>query len=220
MQYHSLLWLSTKAYHRTSTPLPPYFPLMLASLEIICSFQVEKSPVVRLTGCCFGALISSKLMVTVESLVPLPGRGDQDGERACISAILGIRYGEDLLTPLQLRIINFRKVVSVILDEIDTLFTDSEGRPVNILPRKLLVDTAKLTFDDLADRLCGSSKVTTMGLPLDQQQLLQGTYSDIYNAFGSYRQKHEMVKALNRLQRKLEKLLPAGLWDQESLEDE
>jgi hypothetical protein len=120
---------------------------MLASPEIIRHFQAEKDPVVRLTGCCFGALIASKLMDTLESPVSFSGH-DQDAKLACISAILGIGHREDLLTPLPTSHHQFPKVVSLISDEVDALFTDSEGMPVDILPRNMLVDTAKLTLYD------------------------------------------------------------------------
>ncbi|KAN0137312.1 hypothetical protein V8E53_004757 [Lactarius tabidus] len=59
------LWLSYKAYHRTSTPLPPYFSLILSSPDIIRHLQAEKDPVVRLTGCCFGALIAKGVPVDI-----------------------------------------------------------------------------------------------------------------------------------------------------------
>jgi hypothetical protein len=195
------LWLSCKAYHRTSTPLPPYFPHMLSSPDIIRHFQAEKDPVVRLTGCCFGALISSKLADTLKSPVSF-STNDQDAKLACISAILGPGHREGLLTPYKVRIINFQKIVSLISDEIDAFFTDSEGVPVDILPRNILVDTAEITLYNLADRL-HDSKFIPQKLPVDQHQLLQGTYSDIGDAFGLYRREHETVNALDRLQTKL-----------------
>jgi hypothetical protein len=205
------LWLSGNAYHHTSDPLPPYFPLMLASPEMFHHFQTEQDPVAHLTGCCFGALISSKLMDTLDSESPVSfSTNDQDAKLACILAILGRGHHEELLTPHHIRIINFRKVVSLILGEIDTLFADSEGMPVDTLLRDMqLADTAKLTLRSLADRL-RDSRFIPGGLPLVQRQLLQETYSDIEDALGLYRRKHETVMALTRLSRKLAYLLSAG----------
>ncbi|KAN0137242.1 hypothetical protein V8E53_004952 [Lactarius tabidus] len=203
------LWLSGKAYHRTSTPLPPYFPLMLASPEIIRHFQAETDPVARLTGCCFGALIASKLVDTLKGPVSLSGH-NQGAGLACIPAILGIGYGEDLLTPHQFHIINFWRVISLISGEIDTFFTDSEGMPLDTLRGNILhVDTAKLTFHILADRL-RDTKFIRGELPMDQRQLLQETYSDIDDAFELSRRKHETVNAFDRLRTTLDGLLPAG----------
>ena len=203
------LWLSSRARHRTSHPLPYPFPLMLASPEMIHNFQTERDPFARLTGCCFGALIASKLVDTLDlgTYVFFSPR-DQGAEWACISAILGTRYRDALLRPYQLRIINFRNVVSLILGEIDTLFTDSEGMPVVTLRgNMLLVETTKATLCILADRL-GDGRFIPRLLPIDQRLLLQETFSDVEDAFGLHRLKHETVNALDRLQQKLENLLP------------
>ncbi|KAN0137324.1 hypothetical protein V8E53_004769 [Lactarius tabidus] len=200
------LWHSGKAYHRTSDPLPPYLPLILASPEIIHHLQAEKDPVARLTGCCFGALIASKLMDTLESPVSLHGH-DQDAKLECISAILSPGRSENLLTPYQLHIMNYRKVVWLILGEIDTWFTDSEGMPVDTLRGNiLLVDTAKLTLHILADRL-RDSRFIPGWLRMDQRQLPQET--DIEDAIGLHRRKQETLIALTRLRWKLEILIPA-----------
>jgi hypothetical protein len=200
------LWLSGNAYHRTSDPLPPYFPLMLASPEMIHHFQTEQDPVARLTGHCFGALISNKLVDTLKSPVSF-STYDLDAKLACISAILGRSHHEDLLTPHHLRIINFRKVVSLILGEIDTLFTNSEGMPVDtVLQDMLLADTAKLTLHSLADHLRDSVFIPG-GIPSGWSQLLLEICSDIKYAFDLHRSKHETVNALDQLQPKLEILL-------------
>ena len=203
------LWLSSRARHRNSHPLPYPFTLMLASPEMIHNFHTEWDPVARLTGCCFGALIASKLVDTLDSgtYVFFSPR-DQSADWACIYAMLGTSYRDSLLRPFQLRIINFRKIVSLILSEIDTLFTDSEGMPVVTLRgNMLLVETTKTTLCILADRL-GDSRFIPRLLPIDQRLLLQETYSDVEDAFGLHRLKHETVNALDRLQQKLENLLP------------
>ena len=197
------LWLSSKAYHHTSNPLPSYFPLMLASPETIHNFQTEQDSVARLTGCCLGALIASKLMDTLDSkpyrtLKPY----DQDTESTYIYAILGKGYRDTFLWPYQLRIINFRNVVSLISGEIGTLFTDTEGMPVDTLRGNMLVDTTKVTLCVLADRLRDN------GSRPWRVPHLQAMHSDVEDAFGLHRLKHETVNALGRLQQKLENLLP------------
>ena len=207
-----ILWYSSKAYHRTPDSLPPYFPLTLASPEMIHSFQTEQDPVARLTGCCFGALIASKLIDTLdlETFISFSSY-DQDAERVCISAILGTKYRDTLLWPDQLRIINFRNIVSLILSEIDTLFTDSEGMPVVTLQgNMLLVHTIKVTLCILAECFCDTTFIPSWQ-PMDKQQLLQKTYSDVEDAFGLHRSKHETVNALDRLQKKLVNLLPVSI---------
>jgi hypothetical protein len=167
------LWHSVKTYHQTVDllplmrardptsypgPLPPYFPLMLASPEVIHHFKVEPDSFARLIGRCFGALVVSKLVDDLKSPVSLGGY-DQNAELACISAILGTGHREDLLMPYQLRVINFRLVVSLVIGEIDNLFTET-GMPGDML------NTVQLTLSFLADRL-RDSRFIPWGLPLD-----------------------------------------------------
>ena len=71
----------------------------------------------------------------------------------------------------------------------------------------LLVETTKATLCILADRL-GDGRFIPRLLPIDQRLLLQETFSDVEDAFGLHRLKHETVNALDRLQQKLENLLP------------
>ena len=85
------LWHCGKAYHQAPDPLPSYFPLVLARPEISRHFQTEEDPVARMTGCCFGALLVSKLVDTLESHISLSGRV-RNAELACISAILGTEH--------------------------------------------------------------------------------------------------------------------------------
>ncbi|KAH8981018.1 hypothetical protein EDB92DRAFT_218944 [Lactarius akahatsu] len=196
------LWHAGKAYHHNSDPLPPYYPLMLASPEIIHHFQTEQDPVARLTGCCFGALIVSRLVDTFPSPILLSGHVE-DAELACISAILGMGHHEELLSPHQLRIINFQKVVSLLSGEIDILFT-MEGTPASIL------GTAQDTLHDLANRLF-DSRFGFSDVPGDQQRLLLVIHKQVENAVrsDSGRHKDQMVKILKRLRKVLEKLLSA-----------
>ena len=194
------LWHSGKAYHDTSDRLPLYFPLILASPEIIHQFEAEQDPTVRLTGCFFGALIVSKLADTLESPVSLSGH-EQNAELACISAILGPGHPDDLLTPHQLLIINFRKVVFLMSGEIKALFT-VEGMRADML------NTAHLTLCILADRL-RDSRFLPGDLPTDQRRLLQKIYSEVKKAQHSDQLKDQTAKTLYRLRQKLEQIPPS-----------
>ena len=196
------LWHSGKAYHYTSDPLPPYFPLILAGPEITHHFHTEQDPVARLTGCCFGALIVSKLVDTLKSPISLSGHVD-NAELACISAILGTGYREDLLLPHQLRIISFLNLVSLVSGEIDILFT-TERMPADML------DIAQDTLHVLANRLC-DSRFGFEDVPMDQRGLLLDIHVEVQNTVRSDpdRLKDQTVKTLDRLRQALEKILPA-----------
>jgi hypothetical protein len=195
------LWHTGKAHHDASTPLPSYFPLVLSSPELTRRFHTEQDPVARITGCCFGALMASKLVdaLNLESTVSLGDHVD-DAELACISAILGTGHREDLLLPHQLRVINFWKVVSLMSGEIDILFT-AEGTPESIL------DVAQDTLNVLADRLIDSNFVP-QDLPMEQQRLLDDISSEV-KLCSDDRLKDQLVNRLDRLQQILENLLPA-----------
>ncbi|KAH9056368.1 hypothetical protein EDB87DRAFT_1238863 [Lactarius vividus] len=188
------LWCGGKAYHQTPYPLPSYFPLMFARPEITRHFQTEQDPVARITGRCFAALVVSKLVDALESPVSLSGRV-RNPELACISAILGTEHREVLLLPHQLRIINFRNVISGMSGKIDTLFTDA-GMPTDAL------DIARETLHILANRLRDCTFIPE-GLPMDQRRLLQDIMSSL-----DCDQKNEKAKTLDRLREKLEQLLP------------
>ncbi|KAH9018612.1 hypothetical protein EDB84DRAFT_640052 [Lactarius hengduanensis] len=109
----------------------PIFPSCIARPEITCHFQTEQDPVAHITGRCFAALVVSKMVDALELPISLSSRV-RNPELACISAILGTEHREVLLLPHQLRIINFRNVISGMSDKIDTLFIDA-GMPADAL---------------------------------------------------------------------------------------
>ena len=203
------LWHSGKAYHDASDPLPPYFPLVLASPELIHRFQIEPDPVARLTGCFFGALIASKLVdaLNLESPISLSDYV-HDAELACISTILGTGHREDLLSPHQLRVINLGKIVSLMLDEINIFFT-TEGTPA------IMLEIAHDTLNILADRFINEAFVP-QGLPMDQQQLLEDISLEVGQC-STDRLKDQLVERLDRLRDILEIFLPS---DRTSLVDQ
>ena len=203
------LWRFSKEYHRTSNTLPYYFPHMLASPEMIYHFQNERDPVVRLMGCCFGAVIASDLVDTLNSETPVSfSTSDQNKELAYISALLGAEHCDDSLSPFQLHVTIFQKVVSLILGEVDIFFTDSEGMPVSTRGN-MLVDTAKLALCILTNRL-PDRRLIPGGLSMYLRWLLQDTNLDVENAFGLRGSKREAMSTLDRLQKKLASLLPAA----------
>ncbi|KAI9457983.1 hypothetical protein BJY52DRAFT_446694 [Lactarius psammicola] len=198
------LWHSAKAYHDTYNPLPPYFPIILASPEIAHHFQTERDPVARLTGCCLGALIVSKLVDALKSPFSLGGHVD-NAELACISAILGKGHYGKLLWPRQILVINLQNIVSLMSREVDILFT-TEGTPGDML------DIAQDTLYILASSL---RRIGFEGVPMDQWGLLLGIPAEVLNirvevlnAVDSDldRLKDQTMKRLDRLQQVLEKL--------------
>jgi hypothetical protein len=194
------LWHCSKAYHQIPKPLPSYFPLVLARPEIISHLQSAPDISVRITGCCFGALIASKLVDTLEPPISLGGP-IRNADVACISAILGTLNSDGLLSPHQLHLINFWNVVSLMSSKIDRLFT-SEGMPADLLI--MAQDTLYVIANSLRD-----SMFVLGSLPRDQGRLLQEIYLEVENALSSDQLKDETLKTLDRLRQILGKLLPA-----------
>jgi hypothetical protein len=197
------LWHCGKVYQRSPWyTLPSYFPLVLARPETLRHFQTDQDPVARITGCCFGALIVSKLVNALTSPISF-GDGVLNAELACISAILGTEHREVLLLPHQLHVINLRNVVSFMSGEIDTFTT--VGMPVDIL------DIAQHTLYALSHCLNPDGlqrQVRTMAQK--DSELLLGLCGDVKNALDFDQLKNETAKTLDRLRQILDKPLPAS----------
>ena len=181
------LWKCGITYHQTSDPLPSHFSLVLTKPEVTHYLQTEQDPIARITGCCFCALIVSKLVDTLESPISFSGRIVGAAELACISAILGAEHRDVSLSPHQIRLINFRNVVLLISSEVDSLFT-SAG----------MLKIAQDTLYNLANHIPGS-------MPL------LGSLPDMcpdVNTLSSDQLKTETVKTLDRLLQLLEQVLP------------
>jgi len=174
---------------------------MLSRPEITHHFQTEQDPVARLTGCCFGALIASKLVDSLKSSISLSGNVE-NAELACILTILGTGHREDLLLSHQLRVINFQNVVSLMSGEIDILFT-TEGMPADLLD--IAQDTLYILSNRLRDR-----RFVFEDVPVDQRELLLDIHGEVQNALrsNSDRLKDQKVETLDRLRQVLEKLQP------------
>ena len=120
------LWYCAKAYHQpgASKPLPSYFPNTLASPEIIRLIHVEQDPVSRVTGRCFGALVSMKLAVDIRSRADLNVH-ICDEELECLSAILGTESPKLKILLSRPCAIELATIISLISSEIGSLFSDT-----------------------------------------------------------------------------------------------
>ncbi|KAH9062273.1 hypothetical protein EDB87DRAFT_1608257 [Lactarius vividus] len=177
------LWNCGKAYHQTSDPLPSYFPLVLARPEITRHFPTEQDLVARIMGCCFRALVISKLVNAFKSPIFVSGHVLNE-EIACISAILGTEHHEVSLLPYHLHVINFRNVVS-------------------LMSGKIVRDTLYTLSNSLRD-----SVFMLGGLRRDQERLLREISSDVVHALRSDQLENETVETLDRLRQILEELPP------------
>ncbi|KAH8993882.1 hypothetical protein EDB86DRAFT_2928259 [Lactarius hatsudake] len=191
-----VLWHCAKVRRQTSNPLPSLFPLVLASPEITRHFQTEQDLAARIIGCCFGALIVCQLVGALGSPISLDG-GVHDAELACISAILSSEHHGVLLLPHQLRVVNFRNLLSLMSGGVGTL-SAAAGVAADAL------NVAQATFYILANGLRDSIS-EPKGLPRNQQRLLQKMYSSVLNVLRSDQLKTETVKTLDRLREVLEK---------------
>ena len=192
------LWHCAKVYHQISDPLPSYFPLVLASPDITRQLRTEQDTVSRITGCCFRALIVSKLVDALESHISRSG-DVRNAELACILGVLSTEHHKVPLLPHQFRLLNFRNIVSLISGEIDTLSTAAG------LPADVLIITQD-TMYTLADRM-----FVPGGLPMDQGLILQEIYSDIVNALSTDQFKNKTLRTLDQLRQILDKPLPGGV---------
>ncbi|KAH9030104.1 hypothetical protein EDB85DRAFT_1963972 [Lactarius pseudohatsudake] len=195
------LWNCGKAYHQTPDPLPSYFPLVLARPEITRHFPTEQDLVARIMGCCFGALIVSKLVDSFKSPIYVSGRV-LDEETACISAILGTEHHEALLLPHHLHVINFRNVVSLMSGKVLNMFT-AGGMPADVALLSIVRDTLYALANSLRD-----SVLTLGGLRRDQERLLLEISSDVVQALRSDQLDNKTVETLDRLRQILEELPP------------
>ncbi|KAN0133856.1 hypothetical protein V8E53_008351 [Lactarius tabidus] len=191
------LWYCGKVYHHVPSPLPPYFPLVLASPGVTRYFHTERDLVARITGSCFGALIASKLVDSLRrgSHIPFSNHANI-AELACISAILN---RDHLPLPHLLHVINLRNVVSLMSSVINTLFT-AAGMPTDVL--SITQDTLYILANRLRD-----SMVVFGDVPMHQQGLLWEIHSEVVTALRSEWRKGQTVKTLDRLWRIMEKLL-------------
>jgi hypothetical protein len=175
---------------------------VLASPGVTRYFHTEQDPVARITGCCFGALIASKLVDYLRRRSHIPFSGHVNNpELACISAILGKENRDDLPLPHQLHVINLRNIVSLMSGVINTLFT-AVGMPTDVL------NIAQDTLHILANRL-HDSMVVFGDVPMSQQGLLWEIRTEVVTALRSDRRRGQTVKTLDRLWQIMEKLLPA-----------
>jgi hypothetical protein len=118
------LWSFAKAYNQvgSSQALPSYFPHALASPEVTRLFQAEEDSGIRVIGRCYGALIVNKLVADLGD-----PRADpiSDKELACLSAILGDNSHDVKLFLRQRGAVKLANMISLTLDDVDSLATDT-----------------------------------------------------------------------------------------------
>jgi hypothetical protein len=187
------LWRCAEAYAQCPDPMPSDFPLLLASPEIIRQFHTENDSVARFMGCCFRALVLTKLVDSLKSPISLGG-GDNNAELACISAILGPEHHEGLLLPYQLRIINLRNIVSLMFSEIDTFA--AAGRSEDVL--NMAIDTLSILASRLGDPFFHST------LTVDHERLQEEIHWGVFMALDPHQLKETPVKILEQLRQILE----------------
>jgi hypothetical protein len=197
------LWHCAEAYDRILDPMPIYFPLVLASPEIINHFRTEHDPVARIMACYFRALVVTKLVDSLESPISIGG-DDNNTELACISAILGPQHHGVLLLPYQLRIINLRNVVSLMSSEI-AMFA-AAGRPEYVL--NMAADTLSILANGLGLHFIHSD------MTVDHMRLQNGIHSDVLKALFPDQLKKGPVNTLERLRQILEKPLLRVQYDE------
>ena len=108
------LWYFGRAYNQpgagASEALPSYFPNVLASPEVTRYVQTEGNSAARVIGSCFMALIVNKLTADLKSRAN-PDSINEDpineGELACLSAVLGTEVEKMLDQPDAVALANF-----------------------------------------------------------------------------------------------------------------
>jgi hypothetical protein len=118
------LWYCAKSYHRlgASETLPSYFLGILAIPEITRHIQTGTDPVSRVIGRCFGALVISKLVVSIKSRTDSTVQ-ISDEELGCLSTILG-SAGHDVKIWLRLPgTVALANMASLTFNEVDTLIS-------------------------------------------------------------------------------------------------
>ena len=108
------LWYFGRAYNQpgagASEALPSYFPNVLASPEVTRYVQTEGNSAARVIGSCFMALIVNKLTADLKSRAK-PDSINEDpineGELACLSAVLGTEVEKMLDQPDAVALANF-----------------------------------------------------------------------------------------------------------------
>ena len=145
------LWYFGRAYNEphASELLPSYFPLTVASPEIIQRFHTERDPLSRVIAHCFSALVVAKLAADVRSrtnsdVPPL------DDELACLSAFLNSESGDVKLCLECPGAIELASMVSLALGSVDSLRNDDPTLDALVFVQQtlaILSRTAELHLD-------------------------------------------------------------------------
>src|SRR6266404_3166646 len=126
------VWHVSAVCCRVFDELPHYFPVLLASPEITEHLQTEPDSAACIIGHCFGALVADKVLDDLLAQSRVPSTDSfYDTQLACISAILGTDPREGQSGYDQLRILNLRRFVSVMVENLASLF--DSAMPVDVL---------------------------------------------------------------------------------------
>jgi hypothetical protein len=164
------LWHCAKAYHHqsgASKPLPSYFPLTLASPEIIRRIQAEEDPASRVMGRCFCALVVTKLAADTRSR-PDSNVQISDDELACLSIILGTKSDDVKFCLEWPGVIGLASMASLALGDLGPL-------GVSTLPPDVF-DVAYQTLTILSQSLPAGLQLDR---PLTQLDILNGEFDAI-----------------------------------------
>ena len=164
------LWYFAKAYHQSgaSKPLPSHFPLALSSPEIIRRIRVEEDTASRAMGCCFCALVITKLAADARSR---PDSNVQigDDELAYLSIILGTKSDDVTFCLERPGAIELASMVSLALGDLGSL-------DVSTLPPDVF-DVAQQTLTILSQSLpAGLTAGLQLDRPLAQLNILNGEF--------------------------------------------
>ncbi|KAH9071518.1 hypothetical protein EDB83DRAFT_253679 [Lactarius deliciosus] len=165
------LWCCGEAYNRpeNSEPLPSYVRVVFASPEMTHRIQAEEDPAARVIGRCFGSLVAKKLSADINSR-NTQGVRVEEGELACLSAILGIESREVMSWLGEPGAIELANIVSLMLVDADPLVGDK-------MPSDVL-HVFKRTLNILSQALLGKIHVDQ---PLPQSAQFHEIYSKAPN---------------------------------------
>ncbi|KAI9467376.1 hypothetical protein BJY52DRAFT_66140 [Lactarius psammicola] len=147
------LWCCGRAYNQpeNSEPLPAYVRIVFASPEMTHQIQTEPDLAARVIGHCFGALVAMKLSADINSR-SAPGVRINDGELACLSAILGTDSREVMLLLGRPGAMELANIISLMLVDADSWVGDTMPSDVlNVFKQTLGILFRALLTQDHAD---------------------------------------------------------------------
>ena len=153
------LWYCAKAYQLSAfKPLPSYFSSTFASFEITNLIRAEKDPVSRVVGCCFGALVVTKLVADIrlrtDSNIQV-----SDSELECLSAMFRTTSDDSRFCLEQPGAIEVVNIVLLVSDYFNFLAADPAvpSLALNVIPETFSILTralpAEISTEDGLDQM-------------------------------------------------------------------